>query len=84
MEEYKKSLYFGVWIHYYQNKEILNKVKEIIEEKFGNDFEEYNKLEIYDWVSPYIRYIDIEKDKPEETAQKIIDLYNLLKEKITQ
>ena len=84
MEEYKKSLYFGVWIHYYQNKEILNKVKEIIEEKFGNDFEEYNKLEIYDWVSPYIRYIDIEKDKPEEIGQKIIDLYNLLKEKIAQ
>ena len=82
MEEYKKSLYFGVWIHYYQNKEILNKVKEIIAEKFGKNFEEYNKLEIYDWVSPYIRYIDITEDKPEEIGQKIIDLYNLLKEKI--
>ena len=32
----------------------------------------------------YSRYIDIEKDKPEEIGQKIIDLYNLLKEKITQ
>ena len=87
MYEYKKSLYFGVWIHYYQNKEILDKVrglKEIIWEKVGNDFEEYNKLEIYDWVSPYIRYIDIEEDKPEEIGQKIIDLYDLLKEKITQ
>lgn len=83
MEEYKKSLYFGVWIHYYQNKEILDKVKGFIKEKFGNDFEEYNKVGIYyDWVSPYIRYIDIEKDKPEEIGQKIIDLYNLLKEKI--
>ena len=28
--------------------------------------------------------INIEKDKPEETAQKIIDLYDFLKEKITQ
>ena len=87
MYEYKKSLYFGVWIHYYQNKEILDKVrglKEIIWEKVGNDFEEYNKLEIYDWVSPYIRYIDITEDKPEEIGRKIIDLYNLLKEKITQ
>ena len=84
MEEYKKSLYFGVWIHYYQNKEILDKVKRFIEEKFGNDFEEYNKLEIYHWVSPYIRYIDITEDKPEEIGRKIIDLYNLLKEKITQ
>ena len=84
MEEYKKSLYFGVWIHYYHNKEILDKVKEIIKEKFGNDFEEYNKLEIYDWVSPYIRYIDITEYKPEEIGKKIIDLYNLLKEKITQ
>ena len=27
---------------------------------------------------------EIEKDKPEEIGQKIIDLYNLLKEKITQ
>lgn len=37
----------------------------------------------------YVYYVDIDttkKDcpKPEETAQKIIDLYNLLKEKITQ
>ena len=32
----------------------------------------------------YTLYIDIEKDKPEEIGQKIIDLYNLLKEKITQ
>ena len=87
MYEYKKSLYFGVWIHYYQNKEILDKVrglKEIIWEKVGNDFEEYNKLEINHWVSPYIRYIDIEEDKPEEIGQKMIDLYNLLKEKINQ
>ena len=85
MEGYKKSLYFGVWIHRYNNnKEILyKKVKEIIEEKFGKNFEEYDEL-IYDWVSPYIRYIDIEEDKPEEIGQKMIDLYNLLKEKITQ
>ena len=70
-------------IHYYQNKEILNKVKEIIEEKFGKNFEEYNKLEIYDWVSPYIRYIDT-AEEPKNIGQEIIDLYNLLKEKITQ
>ena len=65
----------------------VKKLKTEIEERIGKlgEFdigEEQGEPE-------YVYYVDIDttkKDcpKPEETAQKIIDLYNLLKEKITQ
>lgn len=75
----------SIWING-TNRNFINKVKEkdiknkIVEILNGYDEEG----EGGDWDCIYCKYINIEKDKPEETAQKIIDLYNFLKEKITQ
>ncbi len=69
------------------NNDIINKLREeSIKTEIGKildkDSDKYEEDSDKGYI--YSRYIDIEKDKPEETAQKIIDLYNFLKEKITQ
>ena len=69
------------------NNDIINKLREEpIKTEIGNildkDSDKYE--EDTDKYYIYSRFVDTEKDKPEEIGQKIIDLYNLLKEKITQ
>ena len=69
------------------NNDIINKLREEpIKTEIGKildkDSDKYE--EDADKYYIYSRFVDTEKDKPEEIGQKIIDLYNLLKEKITQ
>ena len=69
------------------NNDIINKLREEpIKTEIGNildkDSDKYE--EDTDKYYIYSRFVYTEKDKPEEIGQKIIDLYNLLKEKITQ
>ena len=69
------------------NNDIINKLREEpIKTEIGKildkDSDKYE--EDADKYYIYSRFVDIEKDKPEEIGRKIIDLYNLLKEKITQ
>ena len=71
----------------WNNDNIANKLREEpikteIGKILGKDSNKYKEDEDRGYI--YTLYIDIEKDKPEEIGQKIIDLYNLLKEKITQ
>lgn len=67
----------GNLINKLKEKDINNKIKDILEgydgEGSGGDYE-----------SIYWKDINIEKDKPQDTAQKIIKLYDFLKEKIAQ
>ena len=60
-----------------KEEDIIKKIEEIL-----NSYDEEGEGGDYDCI--YCKYINIEKDKPEEIGQKIIDLYNFLKEKITQ
>ena len=67
------------------NNNIINKLREEpLKNEIGNilnkGIDKYE--EDADKYYIYSRFVDIEKDKPEEIGQKIIDLYNLLKEKI--
>lgn len=78
---------YHLFINIIANNNIANKLREEpikieIGKILGKDSNKYKEDEDREYI--YTLYIDIEKDKPEETAQKIIDLYNLLKEKITQ
>ena len=71
----------------WNNDNIANKLREEpikteIGKILGKDSNKYKEDEDRGYI--YTLYIDIEKDKPEEIGQKIIDLYNFLKEKITQ
>ena len=67
----------GNFINRLKEEDIKKKIAEILngydEEGEGGDNE-----------CIYGKNINIEKDKPEETAKKMIDLYDLLKEKIAQ
>ena len=67
----------GSFINKVKEEDIKKKITEILngydEEGEGGDNE-----------CIYGKNINIEKDKPEETAKKMIDLYDLLKEKIAQ
>ena len=72
--------YFGI---YADDENIINQInkkqlKAAIEDIFNNfEYEYYEK----EWI--FISYIkDIEKDKPKEIAQAMIDLYELLKKEI--
>ena len=74
---------------YYNNNYIANKLREepikteirkILDKKDNSD--KYTEDEARYYI--YCLYIDTEKYKPEEIGQKIIDLYDLLKEKIAQ
>ena len=69
------------------NNDIINKLREepikteivnILNKGSDKYEEDADKYYIYS------RFVDIEKDKPEEIGRKIIDLYNLLKEKIAK
>ena len=69
------------------NNNIINKLREEpLKNEIGNILNKGSDKyeEDADKYYIYSRFVDIEKDKPEEIGQKIIDLYNLLKEKITQ
>ena len=69
------------------NNNIINKLREEpLKNEIGNILDKGSDKyeEDADKYYIYSRFVDIEKDKPEEIGQKIIDLYNLLKEKITQ
>ena len=69
------------------NNDIINKLREEpLKNEIGNILDKGSDKyeEDADKYYIYSRFVDIEKDKPEEIGQKIIDLYNLLKEKITQ
>ena len=74
---------------YYNNNDIANKLREepikteirkILDENGNSD--KYTEDVGQNYI--YSLYIDTEKYKPEEIGQKIIDLYDLLKEKIAQ
>lgn len=72
---------------YYNNNDIANKLREEpIKTEIGKildkDSDKYE--EDADKYYIYSRFVDIEKDKPEEIGKKIIDLYNFLKQKIAQ
>lgn len=67
----------GHLINKVKEKEIKNKINEIL-----NGYDEEGNGGDYECI--YCKYINTEKDKPQDTAQKIIDLYNFLKEKIAQ
>ena len=78
---------YHLFINIIANNNIANKLREEpikteIGKILGKDSNKYKEDEDRGYI--YTLYIDIEKDKPEETAQKIIDLYDFLKEKITQ
>lgn len=78
---------YHLFINIIANNNIANKLREEpikteIGKILGKDSNKYKEDEDRGYI--YTLYIDIEKDKPEETAKKIIDLYNFLKEKITQ
>lgn len=78
---------YHLFINIIANNNIANKLREEpIKTEIGKILGKYSNKYKEDEDRGYIYtlYIDIEKDKPEETAQKIIDLYNFLKEKITQ
>ena len=67
------------------NNDIINKLREEpIKNEIGNILNKGSDKYEEDTDKYYIysRFVDTEKDKPEEIGQKIIDLYNLLKEKI--
>ena len=72
------SCYFGI---YTEDKnmpiKIRKKLKTSIENIF-NDFDEYREEGV--WI--FLYYIDIEKDKPQEIAEVMIKLYELLKKEI--
>ena len=86
----EKNIYivdYHLFINIIANNNIANKLREEpikteIGKILGKDSNKYKEDEYRGYI--YTLYIDIEKDKPEEIGQKIIDLYNLLKEKITQ
>lgn len=66
---------FSIYSYSYKNEKSYKKLKNkesSIKEIFSN-FEEAN---------PYVYYIDTEKDSPEEIAEAMIKLYNLLKENL--
>lgn len=76
---------YHLFINIIANNNIANKLREEpikteIGKILGKDSNKYKEDEDRGYI--YTLYIDIEKDKPEEIGQKIIDLYNLLKEKI--
>lgn len=78
---------YHLFINIIANNNIANKLREEpikteIGKILGKDSNKYKEDEDREYI--YTLYIDIEKDKPEEIGQKIIDLYNFLKEKITQ
>lgn len=78
---------YHLFINIIANNNIANKLREEpikteIGKILGKDSNKYKEDEDRGYI--YTLYIDVEKDKPEEIGQKIIDLYNLLKEKITQ
>ncbi|TXJ51152.1 PD-(D/E)XK nuclease family protein [Brachyspira aalborgi] len=78
---------YHLFINIIANNNIANKLREEpikteIGKILGKDSNKYKEDEDRGYI--YTLYIDIEKDKPKEIGQKIIDLYNLLKEKITQ
>ena len=78
---------YHLFINIIANNNIANKLREEpikteIGKMLGKDSNKYKEDEYRGYI--YTLYIDIEKDKPEEIGQKIIDLYNFLKEKITQ
>lgn len=78
---------YHLFINIIANNNIANKLREEpikteIGKILGKDSNKYKEDEDRGYI--YTLYIDIEKYKPEEIGQKIIDLYNLLKEKITQ
>ena len=78
---------YHLFINIIANNNIANKLREEpikteIGKILGKDSNKYKEDEDRGYI--YTLYIDIEKDKPEEIGQKIIDLYNFLKEKITQ
>ena len=69
---------------YYKNNDIANKLREEpIKTEIGKildkDSDKYEERANY-----YALYIGTEKYKPEEVGQKIIDLYDFLKEKLAQ
>ena len=69
------------------NNDIINKLREEpIKNEIGNILNKGSDKyeEDADKYYIYSRFVDIEKDKPEEIGRKIIDLYNLLKEKIAK
>ena len=74
---------------YSENNDITNKLKEEqIKSEIGKIFDkdsnkdEYKEDEERYYI--YSLYIDAKKYSPKDIAGKIIDLYNLLKEKIAQ
>ena len=78
---------YHLFINIIANNNIANKLREEpikteIGKILGKDSNKYKEDEDRGYI--YTLYIDVEKDKPEEIGQKIIDLYNLLKEEITQ
>ena len=75
---------------YSRNNDITNKLREEpIKTEIGKildkDIDNRNNYsENEDWDCIYTLYIDTEKYEPKDIADKIIELYDLLKEKITQ
>lgn len=74
------SYYFGICT---DDENIINQInkkqlKTSIDNIFNNFEYEYN--EEGEWI--FISYIDIEKDKPQEIAEVMIKLYELLKKEI--
>ena len=72
------SCYFGIYTEDENMPiKIRKKLKTSIENIF-NDFDEYREEGV--WI--FLYYIDIEKDKPQEIAEVMIKLYELLKKEI--
>ena len=72
------SCYFGIYTEDENMPiKIRKKLKTSIENIF-NDFDEYREEGV--WL--FLYYIDIEKDKPQEIAEVMIKLYELLKKEI--
>ena len=67
--------YFGI---YTDNEQMIKKIKKL-DKDIDNIFERFSKSSEY-WIYKYD--INIEKDSPEEIAEVMIKLYNLLKENL--
>lgn len=69
------NFYFGIFT---ENEQMIKKIKKL-DKDIDNIFEKFSKSSEY-WLYQY--KINTEKDSPEEIAEAMIKLYNLLKENL--
>ena len=69
------DFYFGIFT---ENEQMIKKIKKL-DKDIDNIFEKFSKSSEY-WIYKY--NINTEKDSPEEIAEAMVNLYNLLRENL--